>query len=88
MTSSAPTATLDGWARRPFTGGGLSYDVYEKGSGPGVVLIPEVPGMTPQVLGLAQHLVESGFTVAIPSPFGEPGRAATGGYTVWVLARL
>ena len=88
MTSSAPVATLEGWTKSPFTGGGLTHDVYEKGSGPGVVLIPEIPGMTPEVLGLAQHLVERGFTVAVPSPFGTPEREATIGYTLRVLTRL
>src|SRR6195952_1135410 len=88
MTGSAPVSTLEGWSISPFTGAGLTHDVYEKGSGPGVVLIPEVPGMTPEVLGLAQHLVDSGFTVAVPSPFGTPGREGTLGYTLRVITRL
>jgi dienelactone hydrolase len=88
MTSSAPIATLEGWAKSSFTGGGLTHDVYEKGDGPGVVVIPEVPGLTPEVLGLAQHLVDSGFTVAVPSPFGTPGREGTMGYTLRTVARL
>jgi dienelactone hydrolase len=88
MTTLAPVATLDGWAVVAFTGGGLIHDVYEKGSGPGVVLIPEVPGLTPEVLGLAQHLVDRGFTVALPSPFGTPGREGTMGYTLGVVSRL
>ncbi|KQO62224.1 dienelactone hydrolase family protein [Curtobacterium sp. Leaf261] len=85
---SAPTSTLDGWAVSPFTGGGLTHDCYEKGSGPGVVLIPEVPGITPEVLGLADHLVDAGFTVVVPSPFGEPGRPASAGYAIRVVSRL
>jgi dienelactone hydrolase len=88
MASSAPVSTLDGWAVTAFTGGGLTHDVYEKGSGPGVVLIPEVPGMSPEVLGLAQHLVDSGFTVAIPSPFGTPGREGSVGYMIGTVSRL
>jgi dienelactone hydrolase len=39
------------------------------------------------VLGLGNHLVDNGFTVAIPSLFGEPGKAATGGYTAATIAR-
>jgi dienelactone hydrolase len=88
MAGSAPVASLEGWAKTSFTGGGLTHDVYEKGSGPGVVLIPEVPGMTPEVLGLAQHLVERGFTVAVPSPFGTPGREASIGYLLRTVSRL
>ena len=86
--TGAPTSTLDGWARAPFTAAGMTYDCFEKGSGPGVVLIPEIPGITPEVLGLAEHLVESGFTVVVPSPFGDPGRRMTPGYTIAQVARL
>lgn len=88
MAALAPVSTLDGWAVAPFTGAGYTHDVYEKGTGPGVVLIPEIPGLTPEVLGLAQHLVDSGFTVAVPSPFGIPGREGSGGYTMGTLARV
>ncbi|MFF1680014.1 dienelactone hydrolase family protein [Streptomyces sp. NPDC058256] len=73
MTGTAPTSDLTGWSRRPFTGGGVTHDVYEKGTGPGVILVPEIPGITPEVLGLAEHLVKEGFTVAVPSLFGTPG---------------
>ena len=41
---SAPEADLTGWSVEPFTGGGYTHDVYRKGDGPGVVLIPEIPG--------------------------------------------
>lgn len=71
----------------PFTGGGYTHDVYRKGAGPGVVLIPEIPGIHPGVLALGNHLVDNGFTVAIPSLFGEPGRPATPGYIVATIAR-
>lgn len=88
MNGSAPESTLSGWNRTPFRGAGMTYDCYEKGTGPGVVLIPEVPGITPQVLGLADHLVERGFTVVIPSPFGTPGRKLSTGYVLSVVTRL
>ncbi|WP_329238021.1 dienelactone hydrolase family protein [Actinoallomurus sp. NBC_01490] len=88
MTGSAPTSELSGWKSAPFTGAGITHDVYEKGDGPGVVLVPEVPGISPEVLGLADHLVEQGFTVAIPSLFGTPGRPVTGPYSAGTIARL
>ncbi len=84
---SAPEADLSGWAAAPFTGGGYTHDVYRKGTGPGVVLIPEIPGIHPGVLALGNHLVDNGFTVAIPSLFGEPGKAKTPGYVVSAIAR-
>ncbi|MDX6280286.1 MAG: hypothetical protein QOH03_1357 [Kribbellaceae bacterium] len=88
MTDSAPTSTLTGWVKAPFTAAGLTHDCYEKGEGPGVVLIPEIPGITPQVLGLADHLVDEGFTVVIPSPFGTPGKPESMGYVLGTVARL
>jgi dienelactone hydrolase len=88
MTAAAPTSDLTGWSAAPFTGGGVTHDCYEKGSGPGVVVIPEIPGITPEVLGFAEHLVEQGFTVVVPSPFGTPGRPDTPGYTIRTIARL
>ncbi|CAN5207500.1 dienelactone hydrolase family protein [soil metagenome] len=88
MATTAPVSDLAGWVSSPFTGAGRTYDCYEKGSGPGVVLIPELPGITPQVLGLADHLVDQGFTVVVPSPFGEPGRPMTPGYVAGAVARV
>ncbi|WP_427896416.1 dienelactone hydrolase family protein [Kribbella sp. GL6] len=63
-------------------------DCFEKGDGPGVVLIPEIPGLTPEVAAFGEHLVDAGFTVVIPSPFGTPGRPETANYTLGVIARL
>ncbi|MBO3749215.1 dienelactone hydrolase family protein [Streptosporangiaceae bacterium NEAU-GS5] len=88
MDHSAPVSDLAGWRSHPFSAGGVTHDCYEKGAGPGVVLIPEVPGITPEVLGLADHLVGQGFTVVIPSLFGVAGRPATMGYTLNVLSRI
>jgi dienelactone hydrolase len=70
---SSPQADLTGWTATPFTAAGYTHDVYRKGQGPGVVLIPEMPNIHPGVLGLGDHLVDNGFTVAIPSLFGTPG---------------
>ncbi len=84
---TAPEADLSGWVAQPFTGGGYTHDVYRKGTGPGVVLIPEIPGIHPGVLGLGNHLVDNGFTVAIPSLFGVAGHPKTVGYTTATIAR-
>ena len=70
---TAPEADLTGWTASPFSAAGYTHDVYRKGEGPGVVLIPEMPGIHPGVLGLGNHLVDNGFTVACPSLFGIPG---------------
>ena len=84
---TAPEADLSGWSVAPFTGGGYTHDVYRKGAGPGVVLIPEIPGIHPGVLALGNHLVDNGFTVAMPSLFGEPGKPKTVGYILGSITR-
>jgi dienelactone hydrolase len=78
---------LDGWTATPLTAVGLTHDVYTRGTGPGIVLLPEIPGMHPAVLGLGNHLVDAGFTVAIPSLFGEPGRPISAGYALPTFAK-
>jgi dienelactone hydrolase len=85
MTS--PEADLTGWTAAPFTAAGYTHDVYRKGEGPGVVLIPEMPGLHPGVLALGNHLVDNGFTVAAPSLFGTPGAPAIRPGMVPVLLR-
>jgi dienelactone hydrolase len=84
---TAPEADLTGWMCEPFSAAGFTHDVYRKGSGPGVVLIPEMPGIHPGVLALGNHLVDNGFTVVIPSLYGTPGAPALRPGMVPVLLR-
>ena len=46
-----------------------------------------MPGMTPRVMGLANHLVGEGFTVAVPSLFGEPGGEVSAGYALRTISK-
>ena len=71
---------LEGWEESEFTAAGITHDVYRRGTGPGVVVIHEVPGITPAVARFANEVVEAGFTVAMPSLVGTPGRAVSAGY--------
>jgi dienelactone hydrolase len=82
-----PDADLTGWTVAPFSAAGYTHDVYRKGEGPGVVLIPEIPGLHPGVLALGNHLVDNGFTVAAPSLFGTPGASAVSAGGMLTLAR-
>ncbi|AZI57938.1 dienelactone hydrolase [Nakamurella antarctica] len=89
--TTAPTADLAGWTQKSFTAAGITHDCFEKapvGGGPGVVLIPEIPGMAPEVMGMAQHLVDNGFSVVIPSLFGQPGRAVSAAYMASTIPKL
>lgn len=78
--------TPDGWdALDDFVAHEVTYDgerktVYRKGEGPAVVVISEIPGITPAVAGFARRVVDLGCTVAMPSLFGDPGRPMSTGY--------
>jgi dienelactone hydrolase len=67
-------AALENFAGTTFTHGGTTRAVYRDGSGPGVVVISEMPGITPNVAEFAQRVVDAGFTVAMPDLFGTPGK--------------
>jgi dienelactone hydrolase len=68
---------LDGWTQGEHTADGRTYPTYRKGSGPGVVVVHEVPGITPSVTAFAEEVVAAGFTVVMPHLFGTPGQGST-----------
>jgi dienelactone hydrolase len=63
---------LDGWTRSEHTFDGVTHPTYRRGSGPGVIVIHEIPGITPEVIGFADEVVAAGFTVVMPHLFGTP----------------
>ena len=65
-------ALLDSWIRSEHTADGTTHPTYRKGSGPGVIVIHEIPGLSPEVIGFAEEVVEAGFTVVLPHLFGDP----------------
>ncbi len=50
----------------------ITHPTYRKGTGPGVIIIHEVPGLTPAVIAFAEEVVAAGYTVVLPSLFGTP----------------
>jgi dienelactone hydrolase len=66
---------LAGWDESTFTAAGSTFPTYRRGTGPGVIVVHEVPGITPSVQAFAQEVVDAGFTVVMPSLFGTPGAA-------------
>ncbi len=73
----ASTVELEGYERTEFTDGGTTRAVYRAGSGPMVMVIAEIPGITPSMLTFAQRVVALGCSVALPHLFGAPGRDDT-----------
>jgi dienelactone hydrolase len=78
---------LDGFTQTTFTFDGATHPVYRAGSGPGIVVVHEVPGVTPLVADFGRRVVAAGFTVAMPSLFGEPGRAVGTPYILDSITR-
>ncbi len=47
--------------------------MFRKGTGPAVIVMAEIPGITPKVADFARRVVDAGFTVVMPVLFGTPG---------------
>lgn len=73
--SVAPMATdlLGDFRCSPFTHEGTTYDVYRKGRGPAVLVMAEIPGITPTVADFARKVSDRGLTVLMPDLFGVAG---------------
>jgi len=71
---------LDGWQKGSFTAATYTRDTYRKGNGPVVIVVHEIPGITPAVERFANDVVNAGFTVVMPDLVGTPGRGVSGRY--------
>jgi dienelactone hydrolase len=78
---------LDGFTERSFTHDGTTRRVFAAGSGPAVIVIHEMPGITPQVADFGRRVRDAGFSVRMPSLFGEPGRPMSTGYVLSSLSK-
>lgn len=56
---------------------GASKRVYVAGLGPAVIVMPEMPGISPHVARFARWVRDAGFTVYMPSLFGKDGAIAS-----------
>ena len=79
---------LAGWERSEFTAAGFTRQVYRRGTGPGVVVVHEIPGITPAVAAFANDVVAAGFTVLMPSLVGTPGKAVSNGYIAQSMVKV
>ncbi|MBL0728921.1 dienelactone hydrolase family protein [Piscinibacter sp. HJYY11] len=64
---------LDDFDRRPITLDGATKVVHVSGCGPSVIVMTEMPGISPHVARFARWVRDAGFTVYMPSLFGRDG---------------
>jgi dienelactone hydrolase len=64
---------LDDFTRRSITLHGVTKVVYVAGTGPAVIVMTEMPGISPQVARFSRWVRDAGFTAYMPSLFGRDG---------------
>jgi dienelactone hydrolase len=72
--------SLTTWEKSEFTSATITRDAYRKGTGPVVIVVHEIPGITPAVERFADDVVAAGFTVVMPDLVGIAGQEVSGKY--------
>jgi dienelactone hydrolase len=83
-----PASAVPGFDCTSLTLDGKPRDVYRRGSGRAVIVMSEVPGITPQVARFATRVADAGFSVWMPQLFGTPMQKLTPGSVANTLARV
>lgn len=68
-----PPDPLDDFEPRTIAVNGVGKRVHVAGTGPAVIVMTEMPGISPQVARFARWVRDAGFTVYMPSLFGRDG---------------
>ena len=68
---------LDDFSGRDIELEGKRKRVLVSGNGPAVIVMAEMPGISPEVARFARWVRDAGFTVYMPVLFGDPGRPIT-----------
>jgi len=64
---------LEDFEPRQITLDGVTKVVHAAGAGPAVIVMTEMPGISPQVARFSRWVRDAGFTVYMPSLFGRDG---------------
>src|SRR6478672_3514219 len=67
---------LQDFEQRAVTLEGIAKTVHVAGDGPAVIVMTEMPGISPQVARFSRWVRDAGFTVYMPSLFGRDGAVA------------
>ena len=77
-----------GWSRSKFSNDGVTHETFRKGHGPVVILVHEIPGITPAVEKFANEVVEAGFTVVMPLLVGTTDKTPSGRYLAASMSKV
>jgi dienelactone hydrolase len=77
----------EGFTVESFRHDGKPREVYRAGTGPAVIIMSEMPGITPQVAAFARIVAAAGFSVYMPYLFGETMRPLSAGYVAGTILR-
>jgi dienelactone hydrolase len=73
-------AELEDFSKESFEADGKRRDVFRIGTGPAVIVISEIPGITPLVAQFGRRVAAAGCTAVLPVLFGDPGRPPGAAY--------
>ena len=79
---------MNGWSQSKFSNRGVTHETFRKGSGPAVIIVHEIPGITPAVEKFANEVVAVGFTVVMPLLVGNFGQPPSGTYGARSAAKI
>lgn len=81
MTGTSNTddyaSVLDDYDVETFTHDDVTKAVFRHGTGPAVIVISEIPGITPAVADFGRRVAAIGCTAVLPHLFGQSGRPPT-----------
>jgi dienelactone hydrolase len=80
--------SLDQFEQTTFTADGNTRDVFRLGTGPAVIVMAEMPGITPKVIAFAERVAGIGCTAVLPHLFGTPGKDPNEGGRLGVVTAL
>lgn len=78
---------LEDFVAREIALDGIAKKVFVAGQGPAVIVMTEMPGISPQVARFARWVRDAGFTVYMPSLFGRDGAVPQADEGMAVLQR-
>jgi hypothetical protein len=88
-TLTTKPSALDGYETTTFdSSNGAKREIFRTGSGPAVIVIHEVPGITPLVAAFGHKVAERGMTAGLPNLFGTAGRPMSIPYALSSFVRV